>query len=128
METLLPILRRVGLLLTLVGATLSLWLMFRAGQRNESFLLMTMFAGWVSLPFVTLVLVEMRSSSWVPVARLVLYATMETIAVISVIAYSGILNPPDMKNAFMFLVVPFFSLVIIAVVFLIGSKMRPPVT
>ncbi|MBL7846076.1 MAG: hypothetical protein JNL40_01310 [Cyclobacteriaceae bacterium] len=126
METLLPILRRVGLFLTLVGATLSLWLMFRAGQRNESTLLMTMFTIWVALPFICLVLVEMRSSSWTPVARLVLYATMETIAVISVIAYSGILNTPDMKNAFMFLVVPAFSLAIIAVVFLVGSRMQPP--
>jgi len=123
MEKVVKILRVIGLLLTLAGFVLSLHFMFQQGGDNPSFLLKAMFTGWVSLPFILLLLIDMRSGTWTPPARLLLYAIMEGVAILSVVVYSGLVTFENVRPAFPFLVVPLFSLALIAISYLVARKM-----
>jgi hypothetical protein len=47
---------------------------------------------------------------------------MIILAIGSVVAYSGILTPSGTKGAFIFLVAPFISWIVIAILILIGGR------
>src|ERR1700732_2890570 len=53
-----------ALLLPVAGAVGSVFLMLRAGQRNDSRMLLTLFAIWVLSPFAVLVLANVVSKRW----------------------------------------------------------------
>lgn len=118
MEKLLGIVRFLGLLIGAAGWAASLHFMFQKGENNPSALLMATFAAWVSLPFMVLLFLERKSSSWRPPARLFIYALIEGIAILSGVAYSGLIPFEGSPNAFPFLVVPGISLLLIGIAYL----------
>jgi tryptophan-rich sensory protein len=100
-----------------IGAAGSIALMLRVGQRNPSSVLMLLFAIWVLSPFVALALAEKRSQRWSPLTRAALHGatlivTVGSLAVYGVVAF----GPPQSKPAFMFLVVPFASWLLMTIV------------
>jgi hypothetical protein len=104
------ILRPVARIAVVIGAAGSIALTLRVGQRNASSVLMLLFVIWVLSPFVALALAEKRSQRWLPLTRAALHGvtlivTVGSLAVYGVIAF----GPPRSKPAFMFLVVPFAS-------------------
>ena len=114
-------LRAVALVLILIGAIGSIGLTLYTGRKNSSMLLMTIFVIWVLSPFVGLYIADRISKHWYQVTRISLYVLMLFIPVISLIAYSGILNRPDTKPAFMFLLIPLVSWILIAIVITIAA-------
>lgn len=124
MEKLMTIVRIVGLSLTLAGWGLSLHFMYLMGKEQQSIPIILFFFGWVSLPFVTLLAMEWRHSSWKPPVRLFLYALMEGIAILSAIIYSGVFAFEGRPPAFIYLLIPVVSLTIIGVVYGVLRRMN----
>lgn len=87
---------------------------------------MAMFAAWVSFPFLSVIIAERKTLTWAPQIRLYLYALMEAVAILSVIAYSGLVGFEGRPTAFVFLVVPAISLAVIVAAYLALSRMKPP--
>jgi hypothetical protein len=112
----------VALLLGIAGAVASLYLMFNAGRNQASVILIILFTLWVLSPFVGLLILNKFSKRWVLSVRMTLYWLAIIMTILSVTAYSGGLNTPDTKNAFMFLVIPFISWIIIVMSFFIGRR------
>src|SRR5258708_4281029 len=65
-----------AVLLPVVGAAGSVGLMLRAGQGNDSRILLALFAIWVLSPFVALVLANMISRRWSVLTRATLHGVM----------------------------------------------------
>ncbi len=103
-------LRVAGIGAAVVGGILSLGLTLYAGRGNLSLLLQLLFAGWVVLPFVGLVLAHLRSNRWPSLARKALFAVTILIVLISLVGYGGIIGTPEgSPRAFAFVVVPGLS-------------------
>ncbi len=117
----LNFLRIMALIAVLVGAVGSLGLMFNAGRNQKSVILLTLFTIWVLSPFVGLFVADKFSSSWSFLTRVSLYCLMLVLPGGSLVAYSGVLNSPETKNAFMFLVVPFVSWLLMVTVIAIAA-------
>ena len=113
-ERSLGILRTIAVIAVLAGAGVSLGLMFHAGRQNNSVLLLLLFAGWVLSPFIALIVVNQISGRWTVLTRLILFCLMLVLTFASVITYSGVLSPPGTKPAFVFLIVPLGSWLLIA--------------
>lgn len=106
----LGLLRIVALTAVVAGAAGSLGLMLRVGNRNNSLILIGLFAGWVLSPFVGLILADIRSNRWSVPTRATLYSLMLLLALGSVALYANVaFGPPRPQPAFMFLVVPLGS-------------------
>lgn len=116
------LLRTVALTASVIGAVGSLYFMFEAGSEQKSIVLMTLFTGWVLSPFAGLFIANKISSRWTTPARSYLYWLMLILSIISLIAYSGVLTPPDAKPAFLFLIVPLTSWFFIVTVFFIAKR------
>ncbi len=118
----------MALIVALIGAVGSLGLIFNAGRNQKSFILMALFVIWDVSPFAGLFFADMFSKNWSPLTRVSLYCLMIVVTTVCLVAYSGVLNPPETKNAFMFLVVPGASwllmVTVIPIVALISRK-RP---
>ena len=113
----LSVLRAAALIALLVGAVGSVGLMLRAGHRNPSRLLLVLFALWVLSPFIALVLANMISKRWSVLTRATLYTVMLILTVGSLAIYGDVaLGPPRTKAAFVFVVVPPASWLLIAIV------------
>jgi hypothetical protein len=113
----LGLLHAAALIAVLAGAVGSVCLMLRAGHRNPSRLLLVLFALWVLSPFIALVLANMVSKRWSVLARATLYTVMLVITVGSLAIYGDVaLGPPRTKAAFVFVVVPSASWLLIAIV------------
>jgi len=107
----------VSLIAVLAGAAISAGLMFYACRRNNSRILVVLFTIWVIAPFAALVLAQVNSKRWpVPIRvvfdRLMLALTLGSLAVYG----ANALSPLSTKGAFVFVVVPAASWVLIAVV------------
>ena len=106
-----------ALIAVLAGAVGSVGLMLHAGHRNPSRLLLVLFALWVLSPFIALVLANMVSKRWSVLTRAALYTVMLVLAVGSLAIYGDVaLGPPRTKAAFVFVVVPPASWLLIAIV------------
>ncbi len=116
-------LHSLGLIIVLFGAIGSIYMMFNVGRNNSSLLLMTLFFAWDISPFIALLLIERFSGSWTLITRKSIYYLMILIPLISVFFYSGIWSPPGTKPAFVFLVVPLFSWILIGLVIPIANVM-----
>jgi len=117
------ILRTVALTIVLIGAAVSLFFMFNAGRNQKSILLIALFTAWVLSPFVGLFILNKISSRWtVTPARTSVFCLMIILTMGSVVAYSGVLMPPDTKTAFIFLVAPLAAWILIVTTFLIARK------
>jgi hypothetical protein len=115
------VLRAIGLVVVLAGALGSLGFMFYAGRQNKSIFLMTLFTGWVLAPFVALLLANGISKRWSVPSRVTLYMMMLVIPLVSTISYSGVLGPIGPKPAFVFLVAPLISLLLMAAGLMVTS-------
>lgn len=116
------LLRKTSLTVLLVGTIGSLYFMFIAGREQQSILLIVLFAGWVLSPFVGLFIANRISDQWTGSTRSTIYWLILILTICSLITYSGVLKPPGTKPAFIFLVVPFTSWLLILTVFLIAKR------
>lgn len=107
-----PGLRRLSLAFLLIGLLGSLGFMFYTGRRNESVVLMTLFFGWVSSPYVGLLIANRMAKRWSSLTRNTIYVLTFVVTSMSLVVYSGILSPADMKPAAVFLLTPLASWII----------------
>jgi len=108
-------LHAVAMIAVAIGAVGSTGLMFRVGHRNNSRILLLLFTIWVLSPFVALAVANVVSKRWSVVTRAALYSLMLVLTLGSLAAYGNIaLGPPRAKPAFIFLVVPLASWLLIA--------------
>jgi len=114
-------LRAVALLALIVGAACSLWLTLRAGHRNSSVVLMTLFAGWDLLPFAGLA--RVWSKALCSKAR---YAVVLLVALASPAIYGYIVfGPPRPQPASWFLIVPLVSWILIGIAAISARSASP---
>ena len=108
--------------MSVIGAVGSLALMFDAG-RQTPVLLLVLFVGWILVPFIALFIAYAISKSWSVVAQMALCSLMVILTTGSLICYSGLLDYPGMRPAFMFVLVPVISSLLIAVVILLTRRL-----
>ena len=106
-------LRAAGLVATVAGAVGSVGLTLWVGHSGA--ILMVLFLGWVLLPFVGLQVADWMSRRWSPITRKTLYIVMLVIPVASVALYADVAVRPRAQPAFMFLVVPLCSWVLMVI-------------
>ena len=111
----------------LAGAVASVGFMLHAGRRNDSYLLLFLFAFWVLSPFMGLVGVWAVSMRWSASIRTTLYVTMPAVALVSAAIYGDVaLGPPRPRTAFLFIVVPpaawLVSAVMVATAILVSRR------
>jgi hypothetical protein len=112
----LGLLRAAALIAVLAGAAGSLGLMLHAGRRNDSRILLVLFTIWVLSPFVALVLADVVSKRWSVLTRATLHSVMLVLTLGSLAIYGDVaLGPPRAKTAFVFVVVPPASWLLIAI-------------
>jgi len=119
----LDLMQMVAMVVAIIGAIGALYFMFNAGRNQKSILLIVLFTGWVLSPFAGLFLATKIPNRWIIPGRVSLYWLMIILAIGSLVAYSGVLIPSGTKGAFIFLVTPFTSWIVITIVFLI-SRIR----
>jgi len=128
----LRFLRAVALTAVLAGAVGSVGLMLWIGHRNPSRLLLVLFAGWVLSPFMALLLAHMASKRWSFITRATLYGEMLILALGSLAFYADVVWRPRPQPAFVFLVVPAGSWLLITIVVpiaaLISGRLSRPGT
>lgn len=113
----LGLMRSASLIAVVVGAVGSVGFMLYVGRRNPSRLLILLFIIWVLSPFVALVLANVVSKHWAALIRAALYSMMVILTLVSTVIYGYVaLGPPRPQPAFWFLVVPFVSWLLIAIV------------
>jgi hypothetical protein len=115
----LSILRTIALVVVVVGAVSSLGVMLHAGRNNPSILLIALFVIWVLSPSVALLVANTVSKRWSVLARRTLYSLMLFVTFGSLVSYSGALTPPGTKTAFLFLVVPLLSWILMVIAYFI---------
>lgn len=112
----------LAIVVGVAGAIASSYFMFTAGRNQPSLLLIILFTLWVVSPFVGLFVLYNISKRWVVTVRETLYWLAIIMVVLSVTGYSGAFNTAQTKNAFVFLVIPFLSWLIIAISFFIARR------
>jgi len=112
----LNIFRLLALTAGLAGALGSLGFVLYTGRNNESVLLVLLFVAWVLSPFIALFVANLVSMRWPAFTRVILYYLIIFLSVGSLVFYSGALRPSGTKPAFVFLVVPLLSWIIMAIV------------
>jgi hypothetical protein len=119
---LLGLLRAAALIAVLAGALGSFGLMLHAGSRQSSLILIGLFTVWELSPFVALVCAHVASKHWSVLTRATLYSVMLVLTLGSLAIYGNVaLGPPRPKPAFVFLVVPLASWLLIVVVLPIAA-------
>ncbi len=103
------------------GAAGSLGLVLYTGRHNPSVFLIIIFMVWVLSPFAALLVASVLSKQWFVHAREAIYILMPILAIGALISYSGVLSPPGTKPAFVFLVVPLISWLLMAIVIPIAA-------
>ena len=111
----LSILRTMAVVVVVAGAVASVGLMLHAGRNNKSVLLIALFVIWVLSPFMALLVVSVVSKRWPVLTRVTIYSLMLILTLGSLVSYSGALSPPGTKPAFVFLMVPLISWLLIAI-------------
>ena len=106
-------LRTTALIALLLGAVGSLYFVINAGRHNHSILLRGLFIGWVFLPFIAFLVAHSMAKRWSVLTRKAVYWLTVIIGFGSLIGYSGAFNTTQTKNAFVFLIVPFLSLLLL---------------
>ena len=113
----LGFLRGTALLSVLVGAVGSLGLMLYAGRHQNSLILIVLFTLWELSPFVALVWAHVVSKHWLILNQVLLSGVMLVLSLGSLTLYGYVsLGPPRPRPAFVFLVVPLGSWLLIAIV------------
>ena len=112
----------MAVVVALGGAGISLGLMLHAGRNNKSVLLVVLFVVWVLSPFLALMVANAVSKRWLVLTRITLYSLMLVLTPGSLVCYSGLWSPPGTKPAFVFLVVPLISWLLIVIVIPIAAS------
>jgi len=112
----LGLLRSAALIAVVAGALGSVGLMLWVGHRNPSRALLALFVIWDLSPFVALILADIVSKSWSVLTRATLYGVMLILALGSLALYGDVVWRPRPQPAFMFLVVPLGSWVVMMIV------------
>ena len=99
--------------------------MMRAGARQPSILLLSLFTGWVLSPFIALALANVWSPNWQPITRTALYGVMLGVSFISLSVYTLHALIPSMKAGFIYLVVPAGCWVLIALALTTAAALSP---
>lgn len=107
--------RTIALTIATIGAVGSLYFMFSASRNQNSILLIALFTAWVLSPFVGLFFANKISNRWTVNSRKLFYWLTVILTIGSLVAYSGVLTPPKTKLTFLFLVLPFISLLSIMI-------------
>jgi len=118
----LRILRIIAVSIVGISAVGSLLMTLHAGQHNNSILLVGLFVSWVLSPYLALLILNAGSKHWQVLSRETLYYLMILLSIISLLSYSGILIPHGMKPAFIFLVIPLISWMLILIVLPIAAN------
>jgi hypothetical protein len=109
-------LRAVALIAVVAGALGSVGLMLWVGHRNPSRLLLVLFTIWDLSPFIALVLTDIVSKRWSVLTRATLYGVMLILTLGSLVIYGDVVWRPRPQPAFMFLVVPLGSWLLMTIV------------
>jgi hypothetical protein len=118
-------LRVAALVAVAAGAAGSLGFMLMAGR--PPLFLRVLFAIWVLSPFAALVAAHAASARWSRRTRTTLYSLMLAIALVSLGIYGTVaLGPPRPQEAFVFVVVPPASWLLIAVALPLAARLSPP--
>lgn len=120
-DQLLGLRRAVALRALLAGAVGSVSLTLYA-SRNAPRLLIVIFALWVLSPFGVLALADAASARWPTFTRAALYGLMLALTVGSLAIYGAdVLRPPKAQAAFVLVIVPPASWLIIVTVLAIAA-------
>jgi hypothetical protein len=111
----LPLMRSFAMIVVAAGGILSLGLTLQTGHNNHSVLLVLLFAVWVLSPFAGLLVAGFLSKRLTVPIRKAIYILMFVITIGSLAGYSGLFSPPGSKPAFIFLVVPLISWILVAI-------------
>jgi hypothetical protein len=106
-------LEKISSIILVIGAMGSVGLTLYTGRNNPSIFLIAMFVAWVLSPFAGLWIADKISRRWYPVGHRAIYVCMWIVTAASIIAYSGGFNTAETKTAFMFLVIPLASWVLL---------------
>ena len=117
------LLRSIALIALLFGSVGSLYFVINAGRNNSSILLPALFVIWVLSPFIGFLITNSISKRWSFHARRTIYWLMLIITVGSLIGYSGAFNTPQTKNAFIFLIVPLLSWLLLIITILTTRRL-----
>lgn len=120
----LSLMRSLSHIAVLIAAVGSLDFMYNGSNHQKSIILLLLFTGWVILPFAGLLVLDTIAKSWSSKARNQLYWFIFVMSVASLIAYSGVLLPSGTKTAFIFLVAPVISWLIIILVIMVSRYGR----
>jgi hypothetical protein len=116
-------LRSMALVCILTGAVGSLVLTFHTGRKNNSVLLPLLFAVWVLSPFIAFLISDIISRRWSILSRAGLYCLIIVFTVCSLLCYGGLLSPPGVKPAFVFLIVPLISWVLLVILIPLSERL-----
>lgn len=115
LRTLTRCLRAATRVAVVSGAAVAVALTLRAG-RHTDFRLVTLFVIWVLSPFIVLGTAGVLSKRWSALTRAALHIVTLLVALGSPVVYAVVaLGPPRPKPAFLFLVVPLASWLLIAI-------------
>jgi hypothetical protein len=124
----LGLLHAVALIAIVVGAGGSVGLMLWIGHRNPSRVLLGLFVIWDLSPFVALLLADMLSKRWSVITRATLHIVMLVIALSSLALYGDVVLRRRPQPAFMFLVVPLISWLLMTIVIPIAALISGKLT
>ena len=108
-------LRATALTAAMAGAGGSVGLMLWVGHRNPSRVLLVLFAIWDLSPFIALVLADTAAKHWSVLTRATLQCVMLILTLGSLALYADVVWRPRPQPAFMFLVVPLGSWVLMTI-------------
>ena len=112
----LGVLHAVARTAVVAGALGSVGLMLWVGHRNPSRVLLALFVIWDLSPFMALVLADIVSKRWSVLTRATLYGVMLVLTLGSLAFYGDVVWRPRPQPAFLFLVVPLGSWLLMIVV------------
>ena len=110
------LLHAVAVTAVVAGAAGSVGLILRVGHRNPSRVLLVLFVIWDLSPFVVLLLADMVAKRWSVITRATLHIVMLVLALSSLALYGDVFLRPRAQPAFMFLVVPLGSWLLMTIV------------
>jgi hypothetical protein len=105
----LRLVHAVALIAVVAGTVGSVGLTFWLGHRNPSRVLLLLFLIWDVSPFIAFLLADMFSKRWSVTTRATLHIVMLVVALTSLALYGDAVWRPRPQPAFLFLVVPFGS-------------------
>ena len=112
----LRLLRTAAYIAALIGAIGSVGFTLRAGHRNPSRLLITLFVLWVLSPFIAMLFGNFMFKRWPALIRAALHTVVLILSLVSLAIYGQVaLGPPRAKTAFVFVVVPPLSWLLMAI-------------